>query len=154
MLYYAEVAMGHGEVPHMRCLCIHISGCRQRCRHCQSPALQQPDFGDPLLPALADILQLYAGRCDCVCFLGEGSAGETERREFAAAAAAVTAAGLGCCLYSGRDLAAPEAWMRAFDYVKLGSYKAHLGPLTCPATNQRLYRRTPQGWQDITCDFW
>ena len=81
MLYYAEVAMGHGEVPHMRCLCIHVSGCRQRCRHCQSPALQQPDFGDLLLPALADILQLYTGRCDCVCFLGEGSAGETERRD-------------------------------------------------------------------------
>jgi len=47
MLYYAEVAMGHGEVPHMRCLCIHISGCRTKPRKNDGLTLSQL-FGQSL----------------------------------------------------------------------------------------------------------
>jgi anaerobic ribonucleoside-triphosphate reductase activating protein len=42
-----------------------------------------------------------------------------------------------------------------FDYVKIGPYIRHLGPLKSPTTNQRLYRQTEDGnFEDITYRFW
>ena len=154
MLYYAEVTIGKGEVPNERCLCIHIAGCPNRCADCQSPHLQRTDYGDPLLPALRNILQLYLSRISCVCYLGEGDETAGTRADLISAACAAHALGLRACLYCGRDIAAPEEWMAVFNYVKLGSYMPHRGPLTCMNTNQRLYRKRPGGWKNITEQFW
>jgi len=41
-----------------------------------------------------------------------------------------------------------------FDYVKLGPYVEALGGLKSPTTNQRLYKRVGDSWQDITSSFW
>ena len=53
--------------------------------------------------------------------------------------------------YSGRE-ELPEGFeSAAFDYVKLGGWVEALGPLTAPATNQRLYRVGRDGtMEDIT----
>ena len=45
--------------------------------------------------------------------------------------------------------------MEDFDYIKVGPYIKHLGPLKSATTNQRLYRRTLDGdFEDITYRFW
>jgi anaerobic ribonucleoside-triphosphate reductase activating protein len=42
-----------------------------------------------------------------------------------------------------------------FEYIKIGPYIKHLGPLKNPTTNQRLYRRNDEGeFEDITFRFW
>ena len=42
-----------------------------------------------------------------------------------------------------------------FDYIKIGPYIKHLGPLKEPTTNQRLYRQVDEGhFEDITSRFW
>ena len=42
-----------------------------------------------------------------------------------------------------------------FDYIKTGPYLAHLGGLNKTTTNQRLYKRLPDGsFEDITARFW
>ena len=42
-----------------------------------------------------------------------------------------------------------------FDYIKVGPYIKHLGPLKSSTTNQRLYRRLMDGtFEDITYRFW
>ena len=41
-----------------------------------------------------------------------------------------------------------------FDYVKVGEYKKEFGPLNSPTTNQRLYRMSEKGKEDITYLFW
>ena len=57
--------------------------------------------------------------------------------------------------YSGRMRLSPEVNKDDFDYIKLGPYIAHLGPLNKPTTNQRLYRNTHNdAWEDITSRFW
>ena len=63
--------------------------------------------------------------------------------------------------YSGRTLLAKEVDLNNLDYVKLGPYLAHLGPLKSPKTNQRLYlvqhrRNTEPGniLHDLTPRFW
>jgi anaerobic ribonucleoside-triphosphate reductase activating protein len=41
-----------------------------------------------------------------------------------------------------------------FDYIKLGPYLAHLGPLKSRRTNQRLYKVVGGTLHDITSRFW
>ena len=41
-----------------------------------------------------------------------------------------------------------------FDYVKLGPYIESLGGLKSSTTNQRLYKRVGETWEDITSSFW
>ena len=40
-----------------------------------------------------------------------------------------------------------------FDYVKIGPYIESLGGLKSEKTNQRLYKRVGDEWQDITSVF-
>ena len=57
--------------------------------------------------------------------------------------------------YSGR-LRIPGIVNKAdFDYIKIGPYIRHLGPLREPTTNQRLYRKNRKDeFEDITYLFW
>jgi anaerobic ribonucleoside-triphosphate reductase activating protein len=57
--------------------------------------------------------------------------------------------------YSGR-LRIPSVVNKAdFDFIKVGPYIQHLGPLKKPTTNQRFYRREEDGtFTDITSRFW
>ena len=57
--------------------------------------------------------------------------------------------------YSGRLRVPPVVNRQDFDYIKIGPYIRHLGPLKSSTTNQRLYRRTLDGdFEDITYRFW
>jgi anaerobic ribonucleoside-triphosphate reductase activating protein len=57
--------------------------------------------------------------------------------------------------YSGRLRIAPTVDKSNFDYIKIGPYIRHLGPLKQPTTNQRLYRKNEDGtFDDITFRFW
>jgi anaerobic ribonucleoside-triphosphate reductase activating protein len=57
--------------------------------------------------------------------------------------------------YSGR-LRLPSSIRKTdFDYIKIGPFIRHLGPLKSPTTNQRLYRQLENGeFEDITSRFW
>ena len=41
-----------------------------------------------------------------------------------------------------------------FDYIKFGPYIEELGGLKSEKTNQRLYKRVGESWEDITSSFW
>ena len=57
--------------------------------------------------------------------------------------------------YSGRLRLPASIKKTDFDYLKIGPYIRHLGPLNSPTTNQRLYRQTADGeFEDITYRFW
>ena len=42
---------------------------------------------------------------------------------------------------------------KRFDYIKIGHYDQSLGGLNQKTTNQRMYRLTDCGWEDITYKF-
>ena len=57
--------------------------------------------------------------------------------------------------YSGRLRISPLINQTDFDYIKVGPYLRHLGPLSKPTTNQRLFRKAKDGtFEDITSVFW
>ena len=57
--------------------------------------------------------------------------------------------------YSGRTVISSAVNKSDFDYIKIGPFIKHLGPLKNPKTNQRLYRQKDDGtFEDITSRFW
>ena len=57
--------------------------------------------------------------------------------------------------YSGKTVISPLITKNDFDYIKVGPFIRHLGPLKSPTTNQRLYRIMPSGERvDMTDRFW
>ena len=100
------------------------------------------------------ILDLYHEYTTCVCFMGEGDGSETSKAEILQYVNYCHEKGYKCCLYSGQDTAIEE-WMQKFDYVKLGSYQAECGSLTCVTTNQKMLMKTENGkYENITNRFW
>ena len=110
----------------------------------------QTDEGRVLDDAeLLALLACYGRSVTCVAFMG----GDAEPHKIARLAKTVrkTYPVLHTAWYSGRE-ELPEGFeSAAFDYVKLGGWVEALGPLTTPATNQRLYRVGRDGtMEDIT----
>jgi anaerobic ribonucleoside-triphosphate reductase activating protein len=57
--------------------------------------------------------------------------------------------------YSGRIRIPSIVCKQDFDYIKVGPYIRHLGPLSQPTTNQRMYRLCDDGhFENITSRFW
>ena len=153
MLKYVNTGIVFQEIPDEVTLAINISNCPCRCPGCHSHYLWD-DIGMPLnTEAIDDFIQRYGNDITCLSFMG-GDADPT-----------------GVCLlaeyiheeypnfkvawYSGRLRVPAGITKNDFDYIKIGPYIRHLGPLNNPTTNQRLYRQQEDGtFEDITYRFW
>jgi len=154
MLRYLEFELSHSEAPDETSLCIYISGCPNRCVDCHYPELQSVDTGAFLLQHFEDMLDLYHEYITCVCFLGEGDCSCHSIDELKRHQRTCHARGYKSCLYSGRDTEI-EDWMIDFDYLKLGSYSSEQGALDIKSTNQRMFKKQPNGdFTNITHRFW
>lgn len=150
---YINTGVVFSEIPDEVTLCINISNCPCHCPGCHSKYLWA-DEGRELTPAALDtLIRSQHGDITCVCFMG----GDRAPQEVEALALWVRQAhpGLRVGWYSGRTLLPRGIHPTHFDYIKLGPYLAHLGPLNNPHTNQRLYSVQADGHlTDITSRFW
>ena len=136
------------EIPGEVTLALNLSGCPCHCPGCHSPHLAE-DIGEPLNEALLNgLIDRYGSMITCVCFMG----GDADPEEVARWAEWVKNSNLKTAWYSGRMNMPKDE--KAFDYVKLGPYVESLGGLKSPTTNQRLYKRVGDEWEDITKSFW
>ncbi len=153
MLKYVNTGIVFQEIPDEVTLAINISNCPCRCPGCHSRYLWE-DIGLPLdTAAIDDFVEQYGTDITCIAFMGGdgdprgvGQLAEyihEEHPEFHVA------------WYSGRIRIPSVVSVTNFDYIKIGPYIRHLGPLKEPTTNQRLYRIQPDGQMvDITERFW
>lgn len=146
MIKYVDKSIVFEEIPDRVTLAFSISNCQNRCKGCHSAFLRK-DIGnildkDTLVRDFDNDLKL----CNCVLFLGEGNDLNTliELSSFIKDTYHIETA-----IYSGKDSVEDELF-NVFDFVKIGSYKAELGALNSPTTNQRLYYHR----EDITSKFW
>lgn len=137
------------EIPDKVSLAVEISNCLGVCEGCHSPFLRK-DIGQQLTEECVKSLIDNNFGVDCFLFLGEGndpaallSLARYIKRNFS----------ISLALYSGREEVEQELWS-LFDYIKTGAYIPHLGPLSSPTTNQRLYRISAGERVDITEKFW
>jgi len=153
MLKYVNTGIEFQEILDEVTLAINISNCPCHCPGCHSRYLWE-DVGLPLdTEAIDAFVNQYGNEISCIAFMG-GDAEPTsvnrlaqyiheEHPQFKVA------------WYSGR-IRIPRGVVRAdFDYIKLGPFIKHLGPLKQTTTNQRLYRKDDNGvFEDITSRFW
>ena len=150
-LKYIGYAILMEEVPNEISLGFNISGCRHRCKSCHSPFLWE-DKGEWLSPNFLPIVEQYENFISCICFLG----GDHNLNELLSLCYVAKDKGLKTCIYSGCesiDIFQLFINEQALDYLKVGAYRAELGPLNNKNTNQRFYQITNRQFHDITFMF-
>ncbi len=159
MLKVASYDIVFQEIPGEVTLALNLSGCPCHCPGCHSPHLWE-DTGEPLDEDLLDgLIARYEGLMTCVAFMGGDADPEAVIRladYIKQSRANNHRSPLKTAWYSGRP-AAPESFhfpLTTFNYVKFGPYVEALGGLKSETTNQRLYKRVGDGWEDITSAFW
>ena len=153
MLKYVNTGVVFQEIPDEVTLAINISNCPCRCPGCHSHFLWG-DVGTPLNEDFNDGFVAELGSdVTCISFMG-GDAEPAEvdrlakyiRRKYEKYKVA---------WWSGRIRITPAIDKNDFDYIKIGPFIRHLGPLKERTTNQRLYKKTGEGeFEDITSRFW
>ncbi len=154
MLKYVNTDVVFQEIPDEVTLAINISNCPCHCPGCHSKFLWG-DNGQQLSEKTIDTLLEECGSdISCVCFMG----GDAEPEEVNRLAAYLREAykNKKIAWYTGRTLISHLINRKNFDYIKVGPYIAHLGPLKSKTTNQRLFRLDHEKQQmvDITSWFW
>ena len=153
MLKYVNTGIVFQEIPDEVTLAINISNCPCRCPGCHSHYLWE-DIGLPLdADAIDAFVQKYGDDITCIAFMG----GDAEPMAVNQLAQYIHEAHpeFKVAWYSGRIRISGAIKKTDFDYIKIGPFIKHLGPLKSPTTNQRLYRLTDDGtFEDITSRFW
>ena len=153
MLKYVNTGVVFQEIPDEVTLAINISGCPCRCPGCHSRYLWE-DIGLPLdTDAIDNFVEQYGTDITCLAFMG----GDADPASVNLLAQYIHESYpmFKVAWYSGR-LRIPAKINKAdFDFIKIGPYIKHLGPLNQKTTNQRLYRKNADGeFEDITHRFW
>lgn len=153
MLKYVNTDIVFQEIPDEVTFAINISGCPCRCPGCHSHYLWD-DVGLPLdTAAIDDFISRLKADITCIAFMG----GDADPKGVNQLAQYVHEEypQLKVAWYSGRIRIPSTVSKTDFDYIKVGPYIRHLGPLSKPTTNQRLYRQDDDGtFADITYRFW
>ena len=152
MLKYLNTDIVFQEIPDETTLAINLTGCPCHCPGCHSPQL----WADVGLPLTEESLEKLVAQMDnhitCICFMG----GDAAPHEVEALACHLHEShpALKTAWYSGRQYIPHDIDRDQFDYIKIGPYIAHLGPLPSPRSNQRLFHHQPDGsFSDITARF-
>ena len=145
MLKYVNTGIVFQEIPDEVTLAINISNCPCHCPGCHSRYLWD-DIGMPLdTDAIDAFIERYGDDITCLSFMG-GQLAQYIHETYPQFKVA---------WYSGRLRVSSAVNKADFDYLKVGPYIQHLGPLKSPTTNQRLYRQREDGsFEDITYRFW
>ena len=152
MLKYTDTAVVFQEIPDEVTLAVNLSGCPCRCPGCHSKHLWG-DGGEALTDEAVDrLLDSHKGHVTCLALMGGDAAPAEVDSLFARLRE--RRKGIHTAWYSGRSLLSKEMNLCHLDYLKLGPYLAHLGPLKKPTTNQRLYRVRGGTLEDLTPRFW
>ena len=149
MIKYKDYFVVFEEIPNRISLALNITNCQNMCIGCHSPELRLDSGVELTNDEMDDLIQKNYG-VNCVLFMGEGK--DTERL-LEIAQYIKNKYDIAVAVYSGRNNV-EEEYYDIFDYVKVGEYKKEFGPLNSPTTNQRLYKVTKKGKEDITHLFW
>lgn len=154
MIKYVNTDIVFQEIPDETTLAINLSLCPCHCPGCHSSYLWG-DVGNELTIEALDMLIATDGGGDitCVSFMG----GDNDPAAVSRLAGYIHERHpeLKTAWYTGRTVISPYVDRQNFDYIKVGPYIRHLGPLKSRTTNQRMYRRNPDGtFADVTSWFW
>ncbi len=153
MLKYVNTGIVFQEIPDEVTLAINISNCPCHCPGCHSQYLWE-DIGLPLnTDAIDNFVSKYGNDITCIAFMG----GDADPVSVNMLAQYIHESypNYKVAWYSGRIRIPAVIKKDDFDFIKIGPFIRHLGPLNKPTTNQRLYKKDDEGnFEDITERFW
>ncbi len=154
MLKYVNHDIVFQEFPDEVTLAINLSRCPCACPGCHSTYLWGDNGEELTLERLRALASHYGNSITCLSLMG----GDNDPRSVLTLLATIREEfpHLHTGWYSGRD-ELPTFFSEHIPptYVKVGSWRAELGPLNSTTTNQRLFHFSPNGeCQDITKRFW
>lgn len=152
MLKYVNTDIVFQEIPDEVTLAINISNCPCHCPSCHSQYLWT-DIGEPLTAhAIDSMVNEVGSQITCISFMG----GDAEPEYVNILARYIhDTYSYKVAWYSGRIRIPRGIDRNDFDYIKVGPFIKHLGPLKDKTTNQRLYKKMgDHTFQDITDRFW
>ena len=131
------------EIPGRIAVYFELGNCTQGCPGCHSPHLsEQQVLAITPLEELEGIAETQATKGANAIVLMGGTTNGISKRDLIELLRCLSSI-LPVCLYSGSDDAERDrdlAERGNATWLKTGSYKAELGGLTSPTTNQRFYR--------------
>lgn len=124
------------EIPNEISLVFQVTGCPLRCPGCHSSDIWASNIGKELsISSLNMAIEKYKNYISCILYLG----GEWNLEELLLQLEYIKSLHLKTALYTGLELhQVDERLFKNLDYLKYGAYKAELGPLTSPNSNQKL----------------
>lgn len=136
MLKYLYKAVTFSEIPEEVSLSLEISGCQIHCKGCHSRELWEDKGTSLTLPELDRLLQENKG-ISCLLLLG----GERDI-DYLTALFKQVHGKIKTAWYSGLDKLPEDKQgiLQCLDFYKEGHFDLDLGELSCPSTNQRLYK--------------
>lgn len=140
------------EIPDQVTLAINISNCPCRCPGCHSKYLWKDEGEELNEQSLKELVDKCDGDITCVSFMG-GDASPWEVNNLARYLREQYPT-LNTAWYSGRTVISIDVDVRNFDYIKVGPYLRHLGPLNNPKTNQRMYHVNRHTGEMTDCTSW
>ena len=153
MLKYVNTDVVFQEIPDEVTLAVNISNCPCHCPGCHSHYLWE-DIGLPLdTDAIDAFVTKYGKDITCLAFMGGDCdpKGVNRLAQYIHEEHPQYKVGW----YSGRLRSPSDVKKTDFDYIKVGPYIRHLGPLGKRTTNQRMYKQNNAGtFDDITERFW
>lgn len=153
MLKYINTGVVFSEIPDEVTLSINISNCPCHCPGCHSKYLWADEGTQLTIEELERMVDEQGSAITCVCFMGGDR--EPQAVEKLSIQLRQSHSKIKTGWYSGRAMLPRGINAASFNYIKLGPYLAHLGPLNKKTTNQRLYRVMEDGRMiDITSRFW
>lgn len=154
MLKYVNTDIVFQEVPDETTLAINMSLCPCRCPGCHSSYLWG-DVGEELTAAALDMLIAQQGEAGITCVSFMGGDNDPVAVDRLAVYLHTRHPQLKVAWYTGRTTISRDIEKSHFDYIKVGPYIRHLGPLKSQTTNQRMYRRRADDtFEDVTAWFW
>lgn len=146
---YVDEIICFQEVPSEVSLSFSISNCIHNCDGCHSKYLCS-DTGKELEPVLEEKLKYYFGLATCILFMGGDDKFQIE--SLIRCIELCKKYNFKTALYSG-NTQVDDRLKVLLDYIKIGPFIKELGGLNSPTTNQKMYKKTDYGWEDITFMF-
>lgn len=154
MLKYINTDVVFQEIPDEVTLAINISNCPCHCPECHSKFLWADNGIELNASSIEYFVEEFGKDVTCICFMGGDS--EPDKVNELAKYIKQEFAFLKTGWYTGKTLISSHINIDNFDYIKVGPYIKHLGPLKNPKTNQRLFKINHEKniYEDITNRFW
>ncbi len=153
MLKYVNYDIVFQEFPDEVTLAINISNCPCKCPGCHSLYLTN-DIGSLLtIDKIDNLINQHKKTITCIGLMG----GDINPTEINAIAKYIKQKyrTIKIGWYTGRTTISRQIDIKFFNYIKVGPYIKHLGPINSKTTNQKMYRVENESiLNDITNRFW